>query len=115
MQFLVPTLRVQVPRSWFKTEERAEMPDQVRHDGKGLSSRSTPILSSRNAPIRDLVLAISNERRCQIGVRYPGLSSLPIILSLTQNHVLLLSGLLSIYLLHRVLVCVRNGVSIPHR
>ncbi len=114
-QFLVPTLRVRVPRSWFKTEERAEMPDQVRHDGKGLSSRSTPILSSRSAPIRDLVLAISNERRCQIGVRYPGLSSLPIILSLTQNHVLLLSGLLSIYLLHRVLVCVRNGVSIPHR
>ncbi|NLI07635.1 MAG: hypothetical protein GX457_11230 [Thermotogaceae bacterium] len=33
-QFLVPTLCVQVPRSWFKTEERAEMPDQVRHDGK---------------------------------------------------------------------------------
>ena len=61
-EFLVPTLRVQVPRSWFKTEERAEMPDQVRHDGKGLSSRSTPILSSRSAPIRDLVLTRNQQR-----------------------------------------------------
>ena len=34
------------------------MPDQVRHDVKeeGLSSRSASILSSRNDPIRDLVL-----------------------------------------------------------
>jgi len=43
------------------------MPDQVRHDGKGLSSRSAPILSSRSAPIRDLaLLALSKERRCRI-------------------------------------------------
>jgi len=41
VQFLVPTLRVQAPRSWFKTEERAEMADQVRHDGKG--GRTVPV------------------------------------------------------------------------
>ncbi len=26
------------PGSWFKTEERSEMPDQVRHDGKGVKT-----------------------------------------------------------------------------
>ena len=43
------------------------MPDQVRHDGKGLSFRNAPALSSRSASIRDLaLLALSKERRCRI-------------------------------------------------
>ena len=38
----------------------------------GISFLSTPPPSSRNAPIRDLALALSRERRCRIGVRHDG-------------------------------------------
>ena len=37
-------------REFAPLTRRTEMPDQVRHDGKGLSSR--------NAPIRDLALLV---------------------------------------------------------
>jgi len=41
----------------------------------GISLFSAPILSSRSAPIRDLALALSKERRCRIGVRHDGKGS----------------------------------------
>ena len=57
------------------------MPDQVRHDGNGLSSRcvhAEPALicsysgSSRSAPIRDLVLALSKDGSSSLNALFRG-------------------------------------------
>ena len=53
----------QRPGSWLGARQ-----DDVR----GLSFRNAPFVSSRSAPIRDLALALSRERRCRIGVRHDG-------------------------------------------
>ena len=48
-EFLVPTLRVQAPRSWFKTEDRAEMADRrpaCREGGRTVPVRVVFVLAS---------------------------------------------------------------------
>ena len=67
----------QRPGSWLGARQ-----DDVR----GLSFRNAPFVSSRSAPIRDLALALSKERRCRIKSGMTGRDCHPVVLTLMSSR-----------------------------